>query len=113
VRTHRSLLLVVPLVLVAAGACDVLVPRSEGEKLWRNLCADCHGVDGAGNTVRYMGDPWADLRDDSWKTGGDRDTVETTIRQGIFGQMPAHDELTPAQMKALLDYFYQLRGETE
>ena len=112
-RANRAIFLVVPLALVAAMGCDLLVHRSEGEKLWRKLCVECHGVDGSGNTPRYMGNPWADLRDDAWKTDSDRATVESVVRQGVFGQMPAHDELTAAQMKALLDYFYALRGERE
>lgn len=97
--------------LIGATGCDFLVQRSPGEKLWRDLCVECHGVDGAGNTPRYMGDPYADLRDDAWKFDGDRATVEGVIRDGIFGEMPAHDELTAVEMKALLDYFYKLRGE--
>jgi mono/diheme cytochrome c family protein len=98
-------------ILLLAG-CDVFVPRPLGEKLWRSRCAECHGIDGAGNTPRYMGNPYADLRDDSWKYGGgDRGSVETVVRDGVFGQMPAFDTLTAAEMRALLDYFFQLRGE--
>lgn len=107
---------VLPL-LLSAGltllvACDMFRPMSEGERLWRKDCADCHGIDGAGNTPRYMGEPYADLRDDAWRTSGDRETIENVVREGIFGSMPAHDELTPQQMKALIDYLYKLRGET-
>lgn len=110
-RAKRPLLLLVPLALLAVTACDMFARRSEGEKLWRDLCSDCHGLDGAGNTARYMGSPYADLRDGAWKFDGDRATVEGVVREGIFGEMPAHDELTAAQMKALMDYFYGLRGE--
>ncbi len=100
------------LVLLAAG-CDLLAPAPPGERLWRKLCADCHGIDGAGNTVGYMGNPYADLLDNDWKHGGgDRYSVESVIRQGIFGEMPANDQLTAEQMTQLLDYFYKLRGET-
>jgi len=99
---------------VALAGCDLLDSSSPGERLWRKLCADCHGLDASGNTVLYMGNPWADLRDDNWKYGGgDSTTVEELIRQGIFGQMPPHDELTPDQMRDLLDYFYSLRGEAQ
>jgi len=111
-RAARALGVMVPLLLVLLSGCDLLVSRSEGERLWRKHCADCHGIDGTGNTPRYMGNPWADLRDNSWKTGGDRSTIEDVVREGIFGAMPAHDELTAAEMRALVDYLYQLRGET-
>jgi mono/diheme cytochrome c family protein len=103
---------VLALLLAACAGCG-FAGRSEGEKLWRKHCADCHGLDGAGNTPRYMGTPGADLRDDAWRFGSDRSSVETVVREGIFGQMPAFDQLTNAEMRAMLDYFYQLRGESE
>jgi mono/diheme cytochrome c family protein len=103
----RSILL--PLCLTLVAGCE---KRSEGEKLWRKLCADCHGLDGAGNTPRYMGTQGADLRDDNWKFGSDRGSVETVVREGVFGSMPGNDQLTNVQMRALLDYFYSLRGES-
>ncbi len=93
-------------------ACDLFTPESEGERLWRKDCADCHGLDAAGNTPRYMGSEYADLRDDAWRTSGDRETIENVVREGVFGSMPAHDELTAEQMRALIDYLYKLRGET-
>ena len=84
---------------------------SPGERLWRKHCADCHGLDGAGNTPRYMGNPYADLVDDTWKEGGDRGSIEQVVREGIFGQMPANDKLTAAELRAVIDYLFELRGE--
>jgi mono/diheme cytochrome c family protein len=111
-RRTNALFVLVPVAFATLAACEMLTPRSEGEKLWRQLCAECHGVDGTGNTPRYMGEPFADLRDGSWRSDGDRATLETVVRDGVFGRMPAHDELTAAQMRALLDYLYHLRGES-
>jgi mono/diheme cytochrome c family protein len=94
------------------GGCDELFPhRSEGEKLYRKLCADCHGLDAAGNTPRYMGNPWADLRDNQWKQSGDPVAMEYTVRNGIFGSMPGHPELTTQQIRAIIDHVRVLRGE--
>jgi cytochrome c oxidase cbb3-type subunit 3 len=107
----HAVVAITALSMLSLAGCDSLVPRSLGEKLWRSRCADCHGVDGSGNTPRYMGNPWADLRDGSWKYGGDRATVENLVREGIFGKMPAVDTLTAEEMRALLDYLYELRGE--
>jgi cytochrome c oxidase cbb3-type subunit 3 len=97
--------------LLASG-CGLLEPKDPGERVYRRLCSSCHGVDGRGNTARYMSNEWADLTDASWKGYGDDGTIETTVREGIFGKMPAHDELTRDEMRALLGYLRELRGET-
>jgi mono/diheme cytochrome c family protein len=101
------------LVLVALVACDVLFPhRTEGEKLWRQYCADCHGLDGAGNTPRYMGNPYADLTDDHWKDcSGDDAGIESVIHDGVFAEMPENTSLSRDQMKALIGYIHVLRHE--
>lgn len=106
-----------PLLALAAGlalaGCDELFPhRSPGEQLFRDKCAECHGYDGAGNTPRFMGDPWADLTDDEWKEGGSDVEVETAVREGVFGKMPAFPNLTARQMRELLAYLRTLRHET-
>lgn len=44
----------------------------------------CHGADAKGLTA--MGAP--NLTDDIWLFGGDRETVQTTIRHGRAGVMP-------------------------
>lgn len=110
-RRVSFVLALLPLAPVALAGCGAFAPKSEGEKLWRRLCSECHGLDGAGNTPRYMGNPNADLRDGHWKFGGDRYSVETVVRDGIFGLMPANESLTAAEMTQLLDYLYELRGE--
>lgn len=110
-RRTAVVFVLVPVAVAALAACELVQPRSEGERLWRKLCAECHGVDGTGNTPRYMGEPFADLRDGTWRGDGDRASIESVVREGVFGKMPAHDELTTAEMRALLDYLYQLRGE--
>jgi mono/diheme cytochrome c family protein len=97
---------------LALAACDQLFPkRSEGEKLWRQRCAECHGLDGRANTPRYMGDYKADLTDDSWEHGSDPGSWAVAIREGIFGSMPANPDLSREQVKALVDYMRVLRGE--
>jgi len=113
-RLAPALLLPATLAALAGSGCGLLAPRPEGERLWRSLCAECHGLDGRGNTPRYMSNPYADLTDDTWHDGsGDRAGLESVIRQGVLGEMEPHDELTPEQMRALIDYIYKLRGERE
>jgi len=92
--------------LATFGACDKIFPhRSPGERLYLDNCADCHGVDGRGNTAREMGQPYADLTDDVWKFGGDDAAIATAIREGSFGLMPGFQEkLGDAQVQALVGY---------
>ncbi|HEV8240275.1 MAG TPA: c-type cytochrome [Thermoanaerobaculia bacterium] len=97
---------------LALAGCDALFPkRSEGEKLWRDRCAQCHGVAGNGNTPQYMGNYNADLTDDSWTHGAEPGSWAVVIRQGVFGSMPANPDLSRQQVQALVDYLRELRGE--
>ncbi|HYG63522.1 MAG TPA: c-type cytochrome [Thermoanaerobaculia bacterium] len=97
---------------VTLSACGAVFPqRSEGEKLYRKHCAECHGLDAAGNTPGYMGNAYADLRDDVWKTGGDSDSMQSVVRNGIFAKMPAYDQLSAKEVRQVVDYVRELRGE--
>jgi cytochrome c oxidase cbb3-type subunit 3 len=115
-RTPRRLAYAAFAAALLVTACDSVedyfVKRPPGEKLYRKLCADCHGLDGAGNTPRGMGNPNNDLTDGAWKYGGDAGSMESIIRQGVFGEMPAHDELTDEQVRQIVDHVLKLRGET-
>lgn len=109
---RRAVPAICAVVALATSGCDMFEPKDPGERIYRKLCSSCHGIDGRGNTVRYMSNDWADLTDNSWKTYGDDGSIETTIREGVFGQMPARPELTREEMRALLRYLRKLRGET-
>jgi cytochrome c len=101
------------LALVAGAGCKDLFPhRSPGETLWRKHCAECHGLDGAGNTAQYMGNPWADLTDEHWKTGGgDESSFESVVRDGVFGEMRGFPELSHQEIVTLYEYLRVLRHE--
>lgn len=93
------------------GGCDKLFPpRPQGEQLYVDNCADCHGVDGRGNTAQAMGQPYADLIDDVWKSGGDDGSIANAIRDGSFGLMPGFQQkLSDQQVQALVAYIRVLR----
>lgn len=98
--------------LVGVGCGKVLPKRSAGEKLYREYCADCHGLNGGGHTIRYMGNPKADLTDSFWKYGGDSVAIQETLRQGLVELHPASiQRLDGKQIKELADWVLKLRGE--
>lgn len=113
-RFHRLVLLTLGLCGVLHLGCQELFPqRSEGEKLYRRLCADCHGFDASGNTPRFMGDPRADLLDATWYevSGGDG-AIASVIRTGIPGRRhPENPDLTPEQAQAIVEHIRHLRQE--
>lgn len=109
---HPAALLLMTVLALPLAGCDLFEPKDPGERIYRRLCASCHGLDGRGNTARYMSNEWADLTDSSWREYGDDGSIETVIRQGVFSKMPARDELTREEMRALLGYLRKLRGET-
>ncbi len=111
----RPLLMAIVLVAAALGwGCDTLFPkRSEGEKLYRKYCADCHGVDGSGDTIRYMGSSNADLLDSSWKHGGDATSMFFVLRDEVVFRHPSYDDLSDKQLQLIVKYVLQLRGEED
>ena len=113
-RSNPLMIILLPGLLVFGLACGDLVPkRSEGEKLYRKHCADCHGVGGDGKTLRHMGNPKADLTDEFWKYGGgDSLAIQETLRQGLVERHPASlQRLDGKQVKEIADWVLKLRGE--
>lgn len=103
--------LVAAAVLASALAAACGPHRSLGERVWRDRCTKCHGLDGSGNTPRYMGTVEADLLDDTWVHGSDSSAIESVIRDGVLGRMPPFDMLTDEEVRAVIDYLRELRGE--
>ncbi len=70
-----------------------------GKVQFEQMCAACHGADGAGNPA--LGAP--KLSDDIWLYGGSIETIKTTLQQGRFGVMPAFNQrLDDTQIKLLV-----------
>lgn len=109
--TAAALTVVLAGIGLAAAGCGLMPERSPGEKLWRKHCAECHGLTGAGNTPRYMGKVYADLLDDTWRSGSDSIAMADVIRTGVFGEMPAYDQLSEEEIRLLVTYIRELRGE--
>lgn len=99
------------LMLALAGCSDVFPKRTAGEKLYRSNCADCHGIDGRGHTIKSMGDQNANLLDDSWRHAGDASGMENVILQSLVFEHPTFDKLSREQVKQIVDHVLSLRGE--
>ena len=79
-----------------------------GKEKFQTLCVACHGPEGKGNPM--LGAP--DLTDDYWLYGSSQESVETSIRGGRMGMMPAHkDLLNPQRIHVLAAYVYGLSHE--
>ncbi len=107
-----SATIVLPLlgvVLLSTLGCSELIPqRSEGEKLYRARCASCHGLDARGNTPRYLSDHTVDLTDDDFTHGGGSEAMGLVIQYGVTGRMPANEDLSPDQIKAIVKHLQGL-----
>lgn len=86
---------------------DADAPTAEGEKLYAENCAACHGVEGKGNAE--MGAP--NLVDAIWLYGSDKSAIVARIANGGGGVMPAwKDKLDETTIKALTVYVHSLGG---
>lgn len=113
-RTRSAIFRFAPAVILLLPLAAACVRRSAGETLYREKCAGCHGIDGSGNTPRYMGNQWANLIDNAWKSSSsDEYSLSNVIREGIFGDMPANRELSDEEVRQIVEWIRFLRGEAE
>jgi cytochrome c oxidase cbb3-type subunit 3 len=78
---------------------------ADGKAVFEMQCAACHGVDAKGNQM--LGAP--NLTDTIWLYGGMLKDIETTLKIGRSGKMPAHQHLFNEQeAKVLAAYVLSL-----
>jgi len=78
-----------------------------GRGIFGDYCAGCHQTGGQGVIGHYP-----NLIDDAWLWGGDAVDIETTIRKGRKGNMPAHSSsLTSTEVTQVANYVLSLSGE--
>ena len=76
-----------------------------GEPVFKTTCSACHGPEGTGNP--QLGAP--NLTDGIWLYGGAPAAIETSIRDGRSGQMPAwRSRLSDADIHLLTGYVHHL-----
>ncbi|NIY73203.1 cytochrome-c oxidase, cbb3-type subunit III [Marivivens donghaensis] len=130
VLSHEEITNVASYVQLLAGEATDEAAAAEGEDIFLDNCASCHGEEGQGSlaTTREFEDPeYATasdemtgaprLNDKVWLYGGDLATLEETILNGRGGVMPAWLEdyrpasgLTQAEVNAVAAYVHQLGG---
>jgi len=72
-------------VMSLAGRSHEAPSATAGEKVFKQHCFACHGMDGKGNQA--LGAP--NLTDDVWKFGDSLTDVMTAVEKGRTGDMPA------------------------
>ena len=78
---------------------------SSGRALFKQHCVSCHGADAGGN--QKIGVP--DLTDNVWQYGGDKSLIAHSIKQGLYGEMPAFEtRLTRPELLAVAAYIKHL-----
>ena len=94
-------------VLALSGQEHNEAMAADGETLYADNCAACHGAEGEG--VQELGAP--NLADAIWLYGGDRDDIMATITYSRAGMMPAWTgRLTDEQLKQVALYVHALGG---
>ncbi len=79
-----------------------------GNGIFGDYCAACHQAGGQGIIGSYP-----NLVDDAWLWGGDATDIETSIRKGRKGNMPAHSSsLTVTETHDVAHYVLSLSGES-
>jgi cytochrome c oxidase cbb3-type subunit 3 len=98
---------VVEYVISLSNTAFNTVLASQGETVFAENCASCHGDDAKGD--REQGAP--NLADAIWLYGGDRETLTTTVKQARYGVMPAWGQrLSDEDVRAVSLYVHALGG---
>lgn len=107
-RSRRITLLA--LLLASGPFAGCASDPDPGTRVWRKKCAACHGRDGAGKTRFAEGRPFADLTDDLWKHGADRESIRRLVADGDpkSTMPPFTGTLTPEEIDAVVGHVLKL-----
>ncbi|WP_294613213.1 cytochrome-c oxidase, cbb3-type subunit III [Roseovarius sp.] len=94
-------------VMSLSGAPQDASLVAEGETVFMDNCAACHGEQAQGDI--YQGAP--NLTDAIWLYGGDFATIKETVTNSRYGVMPPwNTRLSEAEVRAVAIYVHQLGG---
>jgi cytochrome c oxidase cbb3-type subunit 3 len=98
---------VVQYVMSLTGAAEDPALVAEGQTIFADNCASCHGENGQGD--RAQGSP--NLTDAIWLYGGDKETLTETVTNARFGVMPAWaGRLSESDIRSVAVYVHGLGG---
>ena len=98
---------VVQYVMSLSGAAEDPALVAEGQTIFADNCASCHGENGQGD--RAQGAP--NLTDAIWLYGGDKETLTETVTNARFGVMPAWaGRLSESDIRSVAVYVHGLGG---
>ncbi|MEB8432135.1 c-type cytochrome [Cocleimonas sp. KMM 6892] len=96
-----------PLDTVAKDPQQSAFVLAYGKGIFGDYCAACHQAGGQGVIGHYP-----NIIDDAWLWGSDSADIETTIRKGRKGNMPAQNTLlNPEEITEAANYVLSLSGE--
>ncbi|HNC69634.1 MAG TPA: c-type cytochrome, partial [Pseudomonadales bacterium] len=88
-----------------SGQAHDATAAAAGETVFKATCIACHGPDAKGNPM--LGAP--NLSDSVWLYGGTQQAIETSIRDGRQGHMPAWStRLSDQEIHVLTGYVHHL-----
>ncbi|PID46242.1 MAG: cytochrome-c oxidase, cbb3-type subunit III [Proteobacteria bacterium] len=92
---------------IAKDADKVAFVESYGNGIFGDYCAVCHQT-GAGGVIGA----YPNLIDDDWLWGGKAHEIETTLKHGRLGFMPAYEEtFDDTQLTQVANYVLSMSGE--
>lgn len=97
----------------AAAAPQAAAPQqnSEGERLFKSACANCHGLDGTGAMMRGMMPNIGDLTSPELHTRLNDEALLNMIKNGRDKMPPFQTIFNPEQMAEIVRYVRSLKKQ--
>lgn len=108
-RSNLMFPFLVAFLLAAGGRMAAADPPPDTLKLFKAQCANCHGLDGKGQTTVGKKNGVKDWTDGKTLKTYTNDQIKKLLAEGNKGKdgkqkMPAFKKLTPAQIDALIQF---------
>lgn len=85
-------------------------PSAQARSDYKQHCAKCHGLDGRGRTIMGELSGAPNFTDASWQEGATDKRMNASITHGRGGMPPFKDELSAAEVSALVAYVRRFKN---